>query len=95
MRKLTLLLDDDVYDGLQRVAGRGNIGKFVSEKVKPFLVPKKPEVPSARGMLAHLARPISPEEEREAARLYFEKRYAAKGVAPAQLKKAVKTEQST
>ena len=78
MRKLTLLLEDDIYDGLQRVAGRGNIGRFVSEKVRPYLVAKKPGEGTGFGMLRHLAREFTPAEKQEAARSYFEERYRRK-----------------
>lgn len=78
MRKLTLLLDDDVYEGLYRTAGKGNIGHFVSEKVRPFLVTKKEGRAGGFGMLRHLAHKITPQQETEAARRYFEDRYQRK-----------------
>ena len=78
MRKLTLLLEDDVYEGLHRVAGRGNIGHFISEKVRPYLVVKKHGEATGFGMLSHLARKVSPAEEAEAKRRYFEERYRRK-----------------
>ena len=72
MRKLTLLLDDDVVDGLHRVAGRGQIGRFVSEKVRPYLVSKPAgTVDAAFGLLAHLAKPVSPAQEVAAKRAYM------------------------
>jgi hypothetical protein len=37
-RKLTISIDDQVYDGLHAVIGRGNIGKFLEELARPFVV---------------------------------------------------------
>ncbi len=37
-RKLTISIDDRVYDGLQTVIGRGNIGKFLEDLARPFVV---------------------------------------------------------
>ena len=79
MRKLTLLIDDDVYEGLHLTAGRGQIGRFVSEKVRPYLVTKKAATgQSGYGMLGHLARTFTGEEEAAAAQHYFAARYAGK-----------------
>jgi hypothetical protein len=38
-RKLTISIDDRVYDGLHAVIGRGNIGKFLEDLARPFVVP--------------------------------------------------------
>jgi hypothetical protein len=78
MKKLTILLDDHIYEGLHRVAGKGNVGNFVSEKITPFLIEKKKDAPSAFGILKHLARPYNEAEAAEAAYEYFRDRYAAK-----------------
>ncbi|CAN5547240.1 hypothetical protein BH10PLA2_BH10PLA2_35240 [soil metagenome] len=37
-RKLTISIDDRVYDGLHAVIGRGNIGKFLKELARPFVL---------------------------------------------------------
>jgi hypothetical protein len=37
-RKLTISIDDRVYEGLQAVIGRGNIGKFLENLARPFVV---------------------------------------------------------
>lgn len=37
-RKLTISIDDRVYDGLHAVVGRGNIGKFLEDLARPFVV---------------------------------------------------------
>jgi hypothetical protein len=39
-RKLTISIDDWVYDGLHAVVGKGNIGKFLEELARPFVVPE-------------------------------------------------------
>jgi hypothetical protein len=38
MRKLTITIDDRVYDGLLSVIGRGHIGKFLEGLARPFVV---------------------------------------------------------
>lgn len=37
-RKLTISIDDRVYDGLHAVIGKGNIGKFLEDLAHPFVV---------------------------------------------------------
>jgi hypothetical protein len=37
-RKLTISIDDRVYDGLFAVIGRGHIGKFLENLARPFVV---------------------------------------------------------
>ena len=37
-RKLTISIDDRVYDGLIAVIGRGHIGKFLEDLARPFVV---------------------------------------------------------
>ena len=37
-RKLTISIDDRVYDGLHAVVGRGNIWKFLEDLARPFVV---------------------------------------------------------
>jgi hypothetical protein len=34
-KKLTITLDDRVYEGLHRVVGRGNISQFIEALVRP------------------------------------------------------------
>ena len=36
-RKLTITLDEGVYEGLHRVVGRGKIGQFIEALVRPFV----------------------------------------------------------
>jgi hypothetical protein len=38
MRKLTISIDDRVYDGLHAVVGRGHIGKFLEDLARPLVV---------------------------------------------------------
>ncbi len=40
-KKITILLDNDVYQGLCECAGKGNIGKFISRVVRPYVFGKK------------------------------------------------------
>ncbi len=37
-RKLTILVDADVYGALQKRVGRGNIGRFLSDAARPPLI---------------------------------------------------------
>lgn len=39
-KKLTISIDNRVYDGLQAVIGRGNIGKFLEDLARPFVLPE-------------------------------------------------------
>jgi hypothetical protein len=37
-RKLTISIDDRVYDGLYAIVGKGNIGKFLEDLARPLVV---------------------------------------------------------
>ncbi len=37
-KKLTITLDENVYEGLHRVVGRGNISQFIELLVRPHVV---------------------------------------------------------
>lgn len=37
-RKLTITVDEDVYEGLQKVVGRRKIGKFLEDLARPLVV---------------------------------------------------------
>lgn len=39
MRKLTISIDDRIYDGLHAVVGQGHIGKFLEDLARPFVLP--------------------------------------------------------
>ena len=36
-KKLTITIDEGVYEGLHRVVGRGNIGHFIETLVRPHV----------------------------------------------------------
>jgi hypothetical protein len=38
MKKITITLDDDVYQGLHATIGRGNISRFLSNIARPHVV---------------------------------------------------------
>jgi hypothetical protein len=80
VQKLTLSIDDDIYVLLHKHIGRGNIGRFVSNAIRPHLMNAAHNQPNtAFGMLSHLAtKTVSEKAGKEAKRLYMEKRYAAK-----------------
>ena len=83
MQKLTLSVDDDIYAMLHSQIGRGSIGRFVCEAIRPQLREgAQGKAGTAFGMLAHLVKPVSASAAAEAKRRYMEKRYAAKQVAP-------------
>ncbi|HYD64804.1 hypothetical protein [Azospirillum sp.] len=56
-KKLTISVDDEVYDGLHRVVGRDRIGRFLSDLARPHVVP---------GDLDAGYRAMAADEEREA-----------------------------
>jgi predicted CopG family antitoxin len=37
-RKLTITVDEHVYEGLHRVVGRGNISQFIESLVRPHVI---------------------------------------------------------
>ena len=37
-KKLTITVDEDVYQGLQKVVGRRKIGKFLQDLARPLVV---------------------------------------------------------
>jgi predicted CopG family antitoxin len=39
-RKLTILIEDSVYEGLHRVVGRGSISKFIEDLARPYVAQK-------------------------------------------------------
>ncbi len=43
-KKLTITLDEEIYEGLHRVIGRGAISQFIAELVRPHVVGGELEV---------------------------------------------------
>ena len=59
--------------------GRGSIGRFVCDAIRPRLREAAQDQNStAFGLLAHLAKPVQVNDAVQAKRRYLEKRYAAK-----------------
>jgi hypothetical protein len=58
-RKLTITLDEEVYDGLHRVVGRRHVSRFLAELARPHVVQDNLEA-GYRAMAA------DEEQEREA-----------------------------
>jgi predicted CopG family antitoxin len=58
-KKLTITVDDDVYDGLQSVVGRRRISRFLNDLARPHVIARE-VVESYRAMAA------DEEREREA-----------------------------
>ncbi|MFM9969513.1 MAG: hypothetical protein ACKVQK_14085 [Burkholderiales bacterium] len=82
MQKLTLLVPDDIYEGLHRQIGKGKISHFVSEKVRPYLLPAKTgTVDSFHGLFKDHAKKVSPEAEERAKRAFMIKRIKARQAA--------------
>lgn len=40
-RKLTISIDDSVYEGLHAVVGEEKIGKFLEDLARPFVLPER------------------------------------------------------
>ena len=64
-RKLTISIDDRVYDGLHAVIGRGHIGRFLEDLARPFVVPENLSAAYAE-MKADTAREAEADEWSEA-----------------------------
>lgn len=56
-KKLTITLDEDVYEGLYHVVGKRNISKFIEDLVRPHVIHE--ELDAAYRLMAE-------DEEREA-----------------------------
>lgn len=82
MQKLTLSVPDDIYEGLHRQVGKGNISHFVSEKVRPYLIPAKTgKVDDFIGCLKQYAKPGTPAQIERAKRAWMIKRIKARETA--------------
>jgi siroheme synthase (precorrin-2 oxidase/ferrochelatase) len=49
-KKLTITVDERIYDGLHKVIGRGKISKFIEDLVRPHVV--HPDLDSAYSQMA-------------------------------------------
>ncbi len=58
-KKMTITLDEEVYDALHRVVGRGNISQFIEDLARPHVL--KEDLASAYQAMA-----ADTEREREA-----------------------------
>jgi len=56
-KKLTITIDEQVYEGLHTVIGRGRISRFIEDLVRPYVI--HPELEAAY-------REMAQDEEREA-----------------------------
>lgn len=64
-KKLTISLDEVVYDGLFRLVGRGNISKFIEDLARPHVTGAELEA-GYRAMAADDSREIAAQEWLEA-----------------------------
>jgi len=64
-KKLTLTIDEGVYDGLHRRIGRGSISQFIEALVRPYVIDADLDA-AYRGMAADQAREAEAEEWIEA-----------------------------
>ncbi len=79
MQKLTLSIDDDLYALLHSQVGRGSIGRFISDAIRPRLHSVAAAAPSqAFGMLSQYAKPVTDVQIAMAKRNYMAQRYARK-----------------
>ncbi len=84
MQKLTLSVPDDIYEGLHRQVGKGQISHFVSEKVRPYLMPAKTgKVDDFIGCLKQYAKPVTPAEAERRKRAWMIDRIKAREAANA------------
>ena len=67
-KKLTLTVDEKVYEGLHKTIGRRKISKFIEELVKPYVIP--PNLESAYSAMANDSK--REDESLEWAELIFE-----------------------
>ena len=56
-KKLTIMIDEEVYEGLRAVVGRRRISRFVEDTVRPYVLPKR---------LEEAYRKMAQDEKREA-----------------------------
>ena len=56
-KKMTITLDEEVYDALHRVVGRGNISQFIEDLARPHVLKED---------LASAYRAMAADNEREA-----------------------------
>jgi hypothetical protein len=54
-KKLTITIDEAVYEGLHRTVGRGHISRFLEDLARPFVLPEDMEA-AYRDMAADEAR---------------------------------------
>jgi hypothetical protein len=54
-KKLTITIDESVYEGLHRTVGRGHISRFIEDLARPFVLPQDMEA-AYRDMAADEAR---------------------------------------
>jgi hypothetical protein len=70
-KKLTISINDRVYDGLHAVIGRGNIGKFLEDLARPFVVEES---------LAAAYQELSADRDREAEAHEWSEAFVADGL---------------
>jgi predicted CopG family antitoxin len=58
-KKLTITIDEDVYEGLRKTIGPRNISRFVQEIVRPHVVPR----PNLEAAYAEMAKDRKREKE--------------------------------
>lgn len=61
-RKMTITIDEAVYDGLHRVIGRGNISRFLEDLARPHVVQEDSLEAGYKAMAADLERETQAEE---------------------------------
>ncbi len=79
LKKLTINLDNEVYQALHKIVGQGNISQFVDRLVRPHLN-KFPRVSVAegRGCVAHMGRVATEEDVKRATKESARRRWAQK-----------------
>ncbi|MFN0313968.1 MAG: hypothetical protein ACKVQA_02855 [Burkholderiales bacterium] len=79
LRKLTLNLNDDVYEALHKIVGQGRISQFVEDLIRPRLLQFKRVSPAdGRGCVRSRGKVASESDIKAATRESARRRWARK-----------------
>jgi predicted CopG family antitoxin len=60
--KLTITIDEEIYQGLQKQVGRGHISSFIEDLVRPHILTQQDLEDGYRAMAADIEREAEAEE---------------------------------
>jgi hypothetical protein len=79
LRKLTLNLNDDVYEALHKIVGQGRISQFVEELIRPHLLEfRRVSAAQGRGCVSPHGKAASDIDIKTATRQSARRRWARK-----------------